>query len=177
MNVDAFTADDPPLLMRAADATIEFSAIAGNVATVGLGSGVVNGGVSTLAATNNWWGCADGPGAVGCDVVVTSGSLGPWLATLEVAADATQAVGSSVVVSATLRDNTGADVGGSGLTGRFTRDGVNPLLPPGDEQPFSSPATHTYSGTSTGDDLVTATVLFAGQPSALTGSATVTWFP
>ena len=41
--------------------------------------GLVNDTAGTVIATNNWWGCSEGPGAAGCDTVVGDVLVDPWL--------------------------------------------------------------------------------------------------
>jgi parallel beta-helix repeat protein len=44
-------------------------------------AGVLSTSAKTLAATGNWWGCSDGPGAPGCDEVEGQVDYIPWLTT------------------------------------------------------------------------------------------------
>lgn len=46
----------------------------------GGGAGVVNLGASSVDATNNWWGCAQGPGATGCSTMSsTNVTVAPYM--------------------------------------------------------------------------------------------------
>jgi parallel beta-helix repeat protein len=48
----------------------------------GKGMGVLNLGIGTADATENWWGCSGGPGANGCSTAIGTGvNLSPWLTT------------------------------------------------------------------------------------------------
>ena len=87
------------------------AAVAGShVASAGTVQADVPGGTAALAATDDWWGCAGGPGAAGCSAAVGA-TTAPWLATLALT-PATQSVtaGATATVTATLRDETGAAV-------------------------------------------------------------------
>lgn len=62
---------------------LKFSRFSQNVATNG-GSGIYNHGsnAATTTATNNWWGCNDGPTVSGCDQLASDGgglSFTPWI--------------------------------------------------------------------------------------------------
>jgi len=47
----------------------------------GHGAGAANSGPGVLDASDNWWGCAKGPGANGCSSVSGPGiTSSPWLA-------------------------------------------------------------------------------------------------
>ena len=76
-------------ILAGGNLTVGFSRIVGNSGGTGGGNGlrVDNGGAGTVIATNNWWGCNDGPSAAPCDTAVLSGSgaggatltFNPWL--------------------------------------------------------------------------------------------------
>ena len=65
-------------ILAGGNLTVGFSRIVGNSGGTGGGNGlrVDNGGPGTVIATNNWWGCNDGPSAAPCDTAVLSGAGG-----------------------------------------------------------------------------------------------------
>src|SRR5882724_173755 len=69
------------ILVDDGNLTISFSRLAGNTNNVGSlgGSGLFKSGgdPGTVTATNNWWGCSDGPAATPCDTAIHgAGGLG-----------------------------------------------------------------------------------------------------
>ena len=78
-------------ILAGGNLTVGFSRIVGNSGGTGGGNGlrVDNGGPGTVIATNNWWGCNDGPSAAPCDTAILDGSgagsppatlnFNPWL--------------------------------------------------------------------------------------------------
>jgi hypothetical protein len=85
---------------------------------VGNTNGVVSNDASEpVSAVNNWWGCNDGPGAVGCDPVAGTGvanvDFDPWLAlTVSAAPNSVEIGGNDSTITASLNLNSdGASVG------------------------------------------------------------------
>jgi nitrous oxidase accessory protein NosD len=90
----------------------------------GNGVGVQNNTGSGILMINNWWGCNEGPGAVGCDTVV--GNLldyaDPWLILSTTAAPTTISVGGTSTLTADLKWNSIEE--DTSLLGSFVRDGI-----------------------------------------------------
>lgn len=89
--------------------SLTYSQIVANQATNG-GSGVynhaLNGAVTT--ATNNWWGCNQGPAAIGCDQAVTNNgalTVSPWIVLTNSASPTVLHSGGSATLTASLRQN------------------------------------------------------------------------
>ena len=63
-------------ILAGGNLTVSLSRIVGNSGGTGGGDGlrVDNGGPGTVTATNNWWGCNDGPSAAPCDTAILDGS-------------------------------------------------------------------------------------------------------
>src|SRR5258708_30113817 len=90
---------------------INFSRIVGNTAAAGTGFDNING---TVDATNNWWGCNQGPSTAPCDTVNDPNTLvtfDPWIVLSHTANPASIAVGSTSTLTASfLQDNHGTAV-------------------------------------------------------------------
>ncbi len=74
INTDAVSASDNLIRGNAIGVVVGSivaagTAVNGNCITGNSGGGLVNASSSSVDATNNWWGCAGGPGAGGCDTV------------------------------------------------------------------------------------------------------------
>jgi hypothetical protein len=176
------------------DATISNSRIAGNTAADAgeFGTGLFTDDDSpfSVVATNNWWGCNGGPGASGCQTVVTTGTgaltTNPWLV-LGITPTSTSPVqlspGGTTTLTADLTHN-------SNGTGGFSVPNGTPVsfaATLGTDNPTSSTltsgqATSTYTaGSTAGNDTATATVDNQTVPSAanidILNSVTVTTSP
>jgi uncharacterized repeat protein (TIGR01451 family) len=89
---------------------------------------------------------------------------------------ATNPVGTSHTVAATLTDTAGTPVGGAPIS--FTVTGVNTPSPGGDTTDASGQATFTYTGTNTGPDQIAACYdADSSPPCEATASATKDWTP
>jgi parallel beta-helix repeat protein len=82
-----------------------FNRIAGNDRGIEL-----NDSGESVDAENNWWGCNAGPGAAGCDSVVTLGPVdfNPWLVLGLSASPSTVPTGGTSTVTASLAQNSAA---------------------------------------------------------------------
>jgi hypothetical protein len=139
--------------------SITKSRIAGNHA--GDGSGLFTDD-TTIAVTDNWWGCNSGPGAIPCDTVVNTGTgtFTPWLV-LSISANPTQ-IHPTIGTSALTADLTHDSNGNSGFT-----------VPNG--TPLSFGATlGTISGASTSLTSGQGTATFNAGSTPGVGSATAT---
>jgi ell wall binding domain 2 (CWB2)/Right handed beta helix region len=146
--------------------TAHFNSFSGN------GVGVVNYDTQTFDASDNWWGCANGPGAAGCATVSAKVTVSPWLATLKLSPSSqTVPVGANATVQATLLDNTGATVPAP-LDVIFT---TNPFIVSLTTPLFSGTASFTFSDSVAQNVTVSGAIGFGSPPvaSSLGGSATV----
>lgn len=79
---------------------------------VGNGAGVENEAAITVAAENNWWGCNEGPGGLGCEGLSGNMDFDPWLVLNITAAPG---VGTTSNLTASLTQNSdGVDTSASG---------------------------------------------------------------
>jgi hypothetical protein len=90
----------------------------------GNGVGVQNNTGNGILMINNWWGCNEGPGAVGCDTMVGNlpGYADPWLVLRTAVTPATISVGGTSTLTADLKWNSNAE--NTSLLGFFVRDGI-----------------------------------------------------
>ena len=148
---------------------VRFNAVAGNK-TAGIANNATSG---VLLATDNWWGCAGGPGAAGC-ATVSGAVYAPWLATLSLS-PSTLAVGpgQEVTETATLEDSGGHPVGGSNLSVAFATAGTSQCTPSSAVEPLNADGSASFQceALAQGSLSVTGTLVVAGVPSTLTGSA------
>ena len=162
-----FTANTAPagsaFAVKGGTLTAHLNRIVGNTAP----ALAVTGGAA--AATQNWWGCATGPGGSGCDSAtgVTTQAVAPYL-TLGVTASPATIVApatTSTLTASLLKDSSGAAVDPAGLTA-FA--GL-PVAWSG-AQPTGSGLSPTQSPLAAG----TATTTFTAGSAGGTGGATAT---
>ncbi len=153
---------------------IHFSRIANNGATTGSGLDNIAG---LVDATDNWWGCNQGPTLAPCDQIALSGaatgsnSFDPWIVLSHTANPPTIGVGGSTTLTASfLQDSQGGSISAGNLTA-FT--GV-PIV-------FNNPVQGTLSNqqlsiqpSGTATATFTANAAGAGHADAVVDSATVT---
>ncbi len=150
---------------------INFSRIVGNTAAAGTGLDNING---TVDATNNWWGCNQGPSTAPCDTVNDPNTLvtfDPWIVLSHTANPASIGVGSTSTLTASfLQDNHGTAVAVGnllvliGLPIQFNNPVLGTLSNQQTSIQASGKATATY----------TATASACPAPTAVVDSATVT---
>lgn len=139
--------------------TASFNRIVGN--DLGLQSGSSN----TVAAQNNWWGCNNGPGASGCDVLDGPGTIDadPNLVLSLAASNTTLQVGETANLDAELfRNSQGTDTSSSGTV----PDGIEAIFDGGSlgtvapalDTTQSAVADSVFSAETVGTDAVSATV-------------------
>ncbi len=141
---------------------------------------------SSLAATNNWWGSASGPGSIasGSGVPVSAHvTYKPWLAGVSLSPGAqSEPTGSTVSETATLLDNTGAKVCASLAYSFITSPSVGDAA--GNLNPSSCSASFSFTDGAAGTVTVTADIGFGtyvGSPvpspsmSSLDASANVSF--
>lgn len=144
--------------------TIKFSRIAGNKAAAGSGLNNISG---SVAATDNWWGCNQGPTAAPCDLLTNAGtaSFSPWLVLQNNAnPNALSANFTSILTAGFLQDSTGATITADNL-GAFAgvpisfQNAINGAIT--NAQPAiqaSGTATATFTGTTPGTGQADAVV-------------------
>jgi CSLREA domain-containing protein/uncharacterized repeat protein (TIGR01451 family) len=150
---------------------INFSRIVNNTAAAGSGFDNING---TVDATDNWWGCNQGPSTAPCDTVNDPNLLvtfDPWIVLSHTPNPAAIAVGNTSTLTASfLQDNHGTAITVAnlsvliGLPIQFN----NPVLGTLSNQQTSIQASGTATAT------YTATAAGAGHADAVVDSATVT---
>jgi CSLREA domain-containing protein/uncharacterized repeat protein (TIGR01451 family) len=96
---------------------LNFSRIVANIAAAGTGLDDINGQVD---ATNNWWGCNQGPSTTPCNTINdpnTFVTFDPWIVLTHTANPATIGVGSASTLTASfLQDNHGAAIAAGNLS-------------------------------------------------------------
>jgi len=140
---------------------IAFNRIAGNVD----GMGINNQSTTVLDATNNWWGCNEGPDDDGCDTVAGSVNLDPWL-TFTVTSDTAELdIGEEATITASLTTNSdGGDTSGdgtvpNGITVGFDVDPAGAgTLDPTSTSTAAGAATATFTAAAAGEATISATV-------------------
>jgi CSLREA domain-containing protein/uncharacterized repeat protein (TIGR01451 family) len=150
---------------------INFSRIVTNTAAAGTGIDNING---TVDATNNWWGCNQGPSTAPCNTVNDPNILvtfDPWIVLSHTPNPAAIAVGATSTLTASfLQDNHGAAIAVGNLS---TLIGLpiqfnNPVLGTLSNQQTSIQSSGTATAT------YTATAAGAGHADAVVDNATVT---
>lgn len=150
---------------------INFSRIVNNTAAAGTGFDNING---TVDATDNWWGCNQGPSTAPCDTVNDPNTLvtfDPWIVLSHTPNPSAIAVGGASTLTASfLQDNHGAAIAIGNLS---TLIGLpiqfnNPVLGTLSNQQASIQASGTATAT------YTATAAGAGHADAVVDAATVT---
>ncbi|HEV3316142.1 MAG TPA: CSLREA domain-containing protein [Candidatus Angelobacter sp.] len=150
---------------------INFSRIVNNTAAAGSGLDNING---TVDATDNWWGCNQGPSTAPCNTVNDPNTLvtfDPWIVLSHTPNPAAIAVGATSTLTASfLQDNHGAAIAVGNLS---TLIGLpiqfnNPVLGTLSNQQTSIQASGTATAT------YTATAAGAGHADAVVDAATVT---
>jgi CSLREA domain-containing protein len=147
-----------------------YNRIVDNGAAAGWGLNAVTG---QIDATDNWWGCNEGPSSAPCDTVSDPNliaSFDPWLTLSHTPNPATIAVGASSTLTASfLQDNHGGAVSASNLS---AFEGL-PIQ-------FNNPVLGTLSASNTSISGGKATATYtangagAGHADAVVDSATVT---
>ncbi len=150
---------------------INFSRVVNNTAAAGTGIDNING---QIDATNNWWGCNQGPSTAPCDTVNDPNTLvtfDPWIVLSHTPNPTAIAVGANSTLTASfLQDNHGATIAVGNLS---TLIGLpiqfnNPVLGTLSNQQTSIQASGTATAT------YTATAAGAGHADAVVDNATVT---
>ena len=161
-------------ILAGGNLTVSFSRIVGNAGGTGGGNGlrVDNGGPGTVIATNNWWGCNNGPSAPPCDTAVLSGAGG---------GGATLAFNPWLVLSLGASPSSVLPNGTSALTADFLHKSDATTVVPADIAvllglPIAFGATHgTISGAqATIQATGTATATFTNDGTCLAGTASAT---
>src|SRR5205823_12769713 len=150
---------------------VNFSRVVGNLAAAGTGIDNING---TIDATDNWWGCNQGPSTAPCDTINDPNLLvtfDPWVVLSHTPNPAAIAVGSTSTLTASfLQDNHGTAIPVAnvsvliGLPIQFNNPVLGTLSNQQTSIQASGKATATYTATAPG----------AGHADAIVDSATVT---
>jgi len=148
---------------------VTFSRIVGNTATAGNGLNNIAG---TVTATDNWWGCNQGPGSSPCDLVndasnTATAIFNPWLTLSSTASPASILVDTSTTLTASVLQDSASTVftaGNENLTALAGlhisfQNAVGGTLANGNTTIQSNgTATSTFTGTVAGTGLADAVV-------------------
>ncbi len=102
--------------VNAGTVTVTNNSITGNSP-----NGLTNKAVAQLNAENNWWGCAAGPGNLGCDSVSTNVDFNPWL-TQQAKPQGPNPCGGTVTIFKDAVPDSPQDFGFIGDLGNFSLD-------------------------------------------------------